>query len=68
VGLGLHIVKSLVHLLSGEILVRSAEGEYCEFVFALPQPPAKGSARPFRKGEKQSGKKPPPAEKAGIIK
>jgi signal transduction histidine kinase len=64
VGLGLHIVKSLVHLLSGEILVRSSEGEYCEFVFALPQPPAKRSARPFRKGEKQSGKKPPPDEKA----
>ena len=42
-GLGLHIVRSIVNLHHGEILVRSVEGEYCEFVFTLPKPqPIKG--------------------------
>ncbi|HWP51897.1 MAG TPA: HAMP domain-containing sensor histidine kinase, partial [Clostridia bacterium] len=36
VGLGLHIVKSLVHLQGGTITVRSVEGEYTEFNFTLP--------------------------------
>jgi signal transduction histidine kinase len=36
VGLGLHIVKSLIHLQGGSISVRSAEGEYTEFAFTLP--------------------------------
>lgn len=35
-GLGLYIVKSVVNLHGGEITVRSAEGEYCEFMFWLP--------------------------------
>lgn len=36
VGLGLYIVKSVINLHQGEIVVRSAEGEYCEFSFWLP--------------------------------
>lgn len=36
VGLGLFIVKSVINLHGGEIYVRSAEGEYCEFSFWLP--------------------------------
>lgn len=35
-GLGLYIVKSLIDLHNGEIMVRSVEGEYCEFTFWLP--------------------------------
>ncbi len=36
VGLGLYIVKSVINLHQGEIVVRSTEGEYCEFEFWLP--------------------------------
>lgn len=36
VGLGLYIVKTVINLHHGEIMVRSAEGEYCEFSFWLP--------------------------------
>ena len=36
VGLGLYIVKSVINLHHGEIVVRSVEGEYCEFRFWLP--------------------------------
>lgn len=36
-GLGLHIVRSIINLHGGEIIVRSVEGEYCEFVFTLPK-------------------------------
>lgn len=36
VGLGLYIVKTVINLHKGEIYVRSAQGEYCEFVFWLP--------------------------------
>lgn len=36
VGLGLYIVKSVINLHHGEISVRSVEGEYCEFIFWLP--------------------------------
>ena len=36
VGLGLYIVKTVISLHGGEIAVRSAEGEYCEFEFWLP--------------------------------
>ena len=41
-GLGLHIVRSIINLHGGEIIVRSVEGEYCEFVFTLPKPKPKG--------------------------
>lgn len=53
VGLGLHIVKSLVHLQGGTITVRSAEGEYTEFVFTLPASSPKSNGSLFRKQDKQ---------------
>ena len=36
VGLGLYIVRSVVKLHGGEIVVRSNEGEFVEFVFSIP--------------------------------
>lgn len=51
VGLGLHIVKSLVHLQGGTITVRSVEGEYTEFAFTLPAAQKTGQSL-FRKSEK----------------
>ena len=39
VGLGLHIVRSIVNLHQGEVIVRSVEGEYCEFSFSVPTAP-----------------------------
>lgn len=36
-GLGLYLVKGIINLHSGEITVRSVEGEYCEFVFWIPE-------------------------------
>ena len=36
VGLGLYIVRSIVSLHGGEIIVRSTEGEFVEFMFSLP--------------------------------
>ncbi len=36
VGLGLHIVKSLVHLHGGEVAVRSEEGSFTQFMFSIP--------------------------------
>ncbi len=51
VGLGLHIVKSLVHLQGGTITVKSVEGEYTEFVFTLPAAQQKQGGL-FRKSEK----------------
>ena len=36
-GLGLYIVKTVINLHHGEIVVRSVEGEYCEFEFWLPE-------------------------------
>lgn len=41
-GLGLHIVRSIINLHGGEIIVRSVEGEFCEFVFTIPKPQIKG--------------------------
>lgn len=40
-GLGLHIVRSIINLHGGDIIVRSVEKEYCEFVFSIPKPKAK---------------------------
>ncbi|MCL2856879.1 MAG: HAMP domain-containing histidine kinase [Oscillospiraceae bacterium] len=39
VGLGLHIVKSIINYHKGEIFVRTAEGEYTEFEVCIPNPP-----------------------------
>ncbi len=36
VGLGLNIVRSIVKLHDGEVIVRSTEGQFCEFTFTLP--------------------------------
>lgn len=36
VGLGLFIVKSIITAHGGDILARSVEGEFCEFIFKLP--------------------------------
>lgn len=38
VGLGLFIVRSIILLHGGDIMVRSVQGEYCEFLFTLQQP------------------------------
>lgn len=51
VGLGLHIVRSIVNLHGGEIIVKSVQGEYCEFQFSLPVS-QKSSQSIFRKTEK----------------
>ncbi|MCI8443321.1 MAG: HAMP domain-containing histidine kinase [Provencibacterium sp.] len=51
VGLGLHIVRSIINLHGGEIIVKSVEGEYCEFRFSLPCA-AKSAQSLFRKNEK----------------
>lgn len=48
VGLGLYIVRSIVNLHGGEIIVKSVQGEYCEFLFTLQ--PAKGQMK-FKKKE-----------------
>lgn len=46
VGLGLHIVRSIVNLHQGEVIVRSVEGEYCEFSFSIPAAPKQGRHQP----------------------
>lgn len=43
VGLGLYIVRSIVTLHGGDIIVKSVQGEYCEFLFSLPS--AKGKSQ-----------------------
>ncbi len=40
VGLGLYIVKTIINLHSGDILVNSEPGQFCEFVFSVPTAPA----------------------------
>ncbi len=53
VGLGLYIVKTVINLHRGEIYVRSVQGEYCEFVFWLPDTaadPAPRHGAPNKKG------------------
>ncbi len=62
VGIGLHIVKSLVHLHGGDITVKSVEGEYAEFLFTLPAAPQKSGSALFRKTEKS--RLPEPTESA----
>ena len=36
--MSLYIVRTIVNLHGGDIIVRSMEGEYCEFVFSIPNP------------------------------
>ena len=48
VGLGLYIVRSIVNLHGGDIIVKSAPGEYVEFVFSIP------SGKPAAKFKKNS--------------
>ena len=43
VGLGLSIVRSVINLHSGEIIARSVQGEYCEFLFTLKTANAKNT-------------------------
>ena len=38
-GLGLNIVRSIINLHQGEVIVRSTEGQFCEFTFTLPSAP-----------------------------
>ena len=52
VGLGLHIVKSLVHLHGGEVSVASEQGEYTEFTFTLPKFVQSNMPAIFRKSDK----------------
>lgn len=63
VGLGLHIVRSIVNLYGGEIMVNSVTGEYCEFRFSLPSAP-KPQQSLFRKSEKSRGELRSPAPPA----
>ena len=45
VGLGLYIVKTIVNLHSGDIIVNSEPGQFCEFVFSVPSAPSTTAAR-----------------------
>lgn len=49
VGLGLHIVRSIINLHNSDIIVKSIQGEYCEFGFCLPTFSEKKSISRFRK-------------------
>lgn len=46
VGLGLHIVRSIVNYHDGEVVVRSEKGMYTEFSFGIPKPSKKSGAIP----------------------
>lgn len=52
-GLGLFIVHNIIHLHGGNIYVRSAENEFCEFMFRLP---CKTGENIYEKHEKSSKK------------
>lgn len=49
-GLGLHICKVLITLSGGTIRVESKHGEWCRFIFTLPEPP---QTRKERRGSKK---------------
>lgn len=51
VGLGLNIVRSIINLHGGEIIVRSVQGEYCEFLFSLA--PSKAQSKIRKPKEKE---------------
>ena len=44
VGLGLYLVRSIINLHGGDIIVKSAQGEYTEFVFSVPTARSKNPA------------------------
>ena len=44
VGLGLYLVRSIINLHGGDIIVKSVQGEYTEFVFSVPTAKAKNPA------------------------
>lgn len=48
VGLGLYIVRQIVNLHQGEVIVRSVEGEYCEFSFSVATAPKALTNSPSR--------------------
>ena len=51
-GLGLYIVRSIIHLHSGNITVESEPGEYCRFLFWIPDAPKKQKELPENIKEK----------------
>lgn len=57
VGLGLHIVKSTLHGMGGDIMVKSVQGEYADFIFSLALYKEKNSVTIFRKSETQKFEK-----------
>ncbi len=50
-GLGLHLCKVLITLSGGTIRVESKHGEWCRFIFTLPEPPQQRSTRRSSKKE-----------------
>lgn len=52
-GLGLYIVRSIIHLHSGNITVESEPGKYCRFIFWLPDAPKKQKELPENIKEKR---------------
>lgn len=61
VGLGLYIVKSIINLHSGDIMVRSTEGEYAQFAFTLPSAkPVKPERVAARRPRDTKGQEAPP--------
>ena len=44
VGLGLYLVRSIINLHGGDIIVKSVQGEYTEFVFSVPTAKSKNPA------------------------
>ena len=55
IGLGLHIVKSIVNYHKGEIFVRTSAGEYTEFEICIPNPP-KNVLRELEKETKEKAR------------
>lgn len=53
-GLGLYIVRSIIHLHSGNITVESEPGEYCRFLFWIPDAPKKQKELPENIKEKNN--------------
>lgn len=66
-GLGLYIVKTIIHLHGGEISVSSVVDQYTQFTFWIPRqpegPPLKDGALPGQRAERESAPKPPKSSK-----